>query len=176
MTNKLLRRPEVEAITHLSRAAIYSKMKKGTFPLPVRLGPNSVAWRAEDIDRWISKLPVASELRDEFVGIGPCQHNERIDRREASPVGTRRFEGGEVDAGRRFGGGGLSLAALLAVLAHVVGGFLAGALLGHRRLRVLRGVTWRSMCAGPDSSTHTNARFRTLRGAEAGETLEADEP
>ena len=63
MTPKpLLRRPEVEAITHLSRAAIYSKMKKGTFPLPVRLGSTSVAWRAEDIDRWISELPVANEL------------------------------------------------------------------------------------------------------------------
>lgn len=63
MTPKpLLRRPEVEAITHLSRAAIYSKMKKGAFPLPVRLGSNSVAWRAEDIDRWISELPVANEL------------------------------------------------------------------------------------------------------------------
>lgn len=66
MTPKpLLRRPEVEAITHLSRASIYSKMKKGAFPLPVRLGSNSVAWRAEDIHRWISELPVANELRDE---------------------------------------------------------------------------------------------------------------
>ena len=63
MTNKLLKRPEVEAVTGLSRASIYSKIKAGTFPLPVRLGSNSVAWRAEDIDRWIAELPVAEELR-----------------------------------------------------------------------------------------------------------------
>ena len=61
-TKPLLRRPDVEAITHLSRAAIYTKMKKGAFPLPVRLGPNSVAWRASDIEAWISELPVANEL------------------------------------------------------------------------------------------------------------------
>ena len=65
MTNKLLKRPEVEAVTGLSRASIYSKIKTGAFPAPVRLGPNSVAWRAADIDRWISELPVANELRDE---------------------------------------------------------------------------------------------------------------
>ena len=65
MTNKLLRRPEVETITHLSRASIYARIKAGTFPPPVRLGPNAVAWRAEDIDRWIEELPVASELHRE---------------------------------------------------------------------------------------------------------------
>ena len=65
MTNKLLKRPEVEAVTGLSRASIYVKIKAGAFPVPVRLGPNSVAWRAEDIDRWIAELPVATELRDE---------------------------------------------------------------------------------------------------------------
>ena len=65
MANKLLKRPEVEKITGLSRASIYSKIKTGAFPVPVRLGQNSVAWRAEDIDRWISELPVANELRDE---------------------------------------------------------------------------------------------------------------
>ena len=65
MNNRLLRRREVEAITHLSRATIYVRMQKGTFPPPVRLGPNSVAWRAEDIDRWISELPVANELHGE---------------------------------------------------------------------------------------------------------------
>ena len=63
--NKLLRRPEVESITGLSRASIYARMSAGTFPLPVRLGPNSVAWRAIDLEHWIADLPVANELRDE---------------------------------------------------------------------------------------------------------------
>ena len=65
MSNKLLRRPEVESITGLSRASIYARMHAGTFPLPVRLGPNSVAWRADDVEDWIANLLVASELRGE---------------------------------------------------------------------------------------------------------------
>ena len=47
MQDRLLKRPEVEAITGLSRAAIYARIKVATFPLPVRLGPNSVAWREQ---------------------------------------------------------------------------------------------------------------------------------
>ena len=60
---RLLKRPEVEAVTGLSRASIYARIKTGAFPVPVRLGPNSVAWRAADIHRWIAELPMADELR-----------------------------------------------------------------------------------------------------------------
>lgn len=63
--HKLLKRPEVERLTGVSRASIYARIKLGDFPLPVRIGPNSVAWRADDIDRWIDELPVADELRSE---------------------------------------------------------------------------------------------------------------
>ena len=56
---QLLRRPQVEALTGLSRASIYAKMQKGEFPAPVRLGRNSVAWRAADIEQWIGSLPPA---------------------------------------------------------------------------------------------------------------------
>ena len=65
MDTRLLRRPEVEKLTHLSRSAIYARMKAGTFPPPLRLGANSVAWRATDIERWISELHTADELRGE---------------------------------------------------------------------------------------------------------------
>lgn len=63
MQDRLLKRPEVEAVTGLSRAAIYAKMRTFDFPLPVRLGPNSVAWRASEIDEWIGGLKKATELR-----------------------------------------------------------------------------------------------------------------
>lgn len=68
---KLLKRPEVEAVTGLSRANIYAKIKTGAFPTPVRLGPNSVAWRAADIERWISELPTADELCGETRAATP---------------------------------------------------------------------------------------------------------
>ena len=63
MQDRLLKRPEVEAITGLSRAAIYARIKVATFPLPVRLGPNSVAWRESDVQKWIGDLQKATELR-----------------------------------------------------------------------------------------------------------------
>ena len=56
---RLLRRPEVERLTGLSRASIYARMAAGTFPCPVRLGSNSVAWRLHDVENWIEALPTA---------------------------------------------------------------------------------------------------------------------
>ena len=53
MTEKLIRRPEVEARTGLSRSTIYDWMKRGVFPQPVRLGTRLVAWRESDIAVWL---------------------------------------------------------------------------------------------------------------------------
>ena len=63
MRDRLLKRPEVEEITGLSRAGIYARIKVSTFPLPVRLGPNSVAWRESEVQEWIGDLQKATELR-----------------------------------------------------------------------------------------------------------------
>ncbi len=53
MADKLLRRPEVESVTGLSRSTIYHWMGKDEFPQPVRLGTRLVAWRSTDIQRWL---------------------------------------------------------------------------------------------------------------------------
>jgi len=55
--NKLtiLRRPQVEERTGLSRSTIYLFMEKGDFPKPISLGPRSVGWIASEIDRWIDE-------------------------------------------------------------------------------------------------------------------------
>jgi len=53
MSEKLLRRPEVEARTGLSRSTIYAWMKDGEFPAPVALGARLVAWRESDIREWL---------------------------------------------------------------------------------------------------------------------------
>ena len=42
--DRLLRRPEVEALTGLARATIYQKMAAGHFPRPVKIGIRAVAW------------------------------------------------------------------------------------------------------------------------------------
>jgi prophage regulatory protein len=42
-----------------SRAQIYRKVKDGTFPAPVKLGANKVAWLSIEIDAWIKAIAEA---------------------------------------------------------------------------------------------------------------------
>lgn len=51
--DRLLRRPEVESVTGLSRAGIYQKMAQGQFPRPINIGRRAVAWPQSAIDAWI---------------------------------------------------------------------------------------------------------------------------
>ena len=49
MHDRLLRRPQVEEITSMSRSSIYRLMQDGEFPRPVKVGSAAVRWRASDI-------------------------------------------------------------------------------------------------------------------------------
>lgn len=50
----LLRRPDVQQRTGLSRSSLYNLIKEGRFPRPVQISDRSVAWVSDDIDRWIN--------------------------------------------------------------------------------------------------------------------------
>ncbi len=60
---RILRRPDVEAATGLSRSAIYAGMKVGSFPRPVSLGPKAVGWRTSDIFAWLEQRPAAEPTK-----------------------------------------------------------------------------------------------------------------
>lgn len=55
LTNALtiLRRKQVEQETGLSRSTIYARIKLGTFPAPIQLGPRCVGWRRGAIDAFL---------------------------------------------------------------------------------------------------------------------------
>jgi prophage regulatory protein len=53
MTQRILRRPEVEAYTGLSRSTIYAMIADGAFPKPVRLGKRAVGWPEATIIEWL---------------------------------------------------------------------------------------------------------------------------
>ncbi len=53
MTERILRRPEVEARTGLSRSTIYELMTKGEFPKQVRLAARAVGWTDSSINEWL---------------------------------------------------------------------------------------------------------------------------
>ncbi|HOX50449.1 MAG TPA: AlpA family transcriptional regulator [Fibrobacteria bacterium] len=51
--SRLLRRPEVCALTGLPKSTLYDYLAAGTFPAPVKLSARSVAWKLEDVRAWI---------------------------------------------------------------------------------------------------------------------------
>lgn len=61
MEKKLLRRPEVEARTGLSRSTLYDWMKRGAFPQPVKLGARLVAWRESDVAAWLESCETRAD-------------------------------------------------------------------------------------------------------------------
>lgn len=52
---RLIRLPIVEEMTSLKKSTIYALCAAGKMPAPVRLSARAVAWRIEEIERWISE-------------------------------------------------------------------------------------------------------------------------
>ena len=53
MNTTILRLPAVKSRIGLSRSSIYLRLKQGSFPLPISLGPRAVGWVETDIEEWI---------------------------------------------------------------------------------------------------------------------------
>ncbi|MBA6067697.1 AlpA family transcriptional regulator [Pseudomonas mosselii] len=54
--DRFLRLKEVMRITGLGRNTIYTRMREGTFPRQVHLGPHSVAWLQSAISQWMESV------------------------------------------------------------------------------------------------------------------------
>lgn len=50
----ILRRPQVEARTGLSRSTLYQYIQDGLFPTPVSLGARAVGWLESEVTAWIA--------------------------------------------------------------------------------------------------------------------------
>lgn len=57
---RLLPLKAVIIYTTFSRASVYRHIKKGTFPLPIKISERRVAWRSEDIDAWVAHCAAAA--------------------------------------------------------------------------------------------------------------------
>ena len=60
MTEKILRLPEVQKRTGLSRSTLYTKIKQGSFPKPISLGVRAVGFVEAEISDWIDRRIAAS--------------------------------------------------------------------------------------------------------------------
>lgn len=54
--DRFIRLDEVLHITGLGRNTVYRRIREGTFPKQVRIGPNSAAWRQSAISKWMLDL------------------------------------------------------------------------------------------------------------------------
>ena len=57
MTERYLRRPDVEAKIGLSRSTLYAMMDRGEFPRPIRVGLRAVAWPESAVLAWLASRP-----------------------------------------------------------------------------------------------------------------------
>lgn len=53
ITEKMMRRKQLEYKIGLSRSTIYKMIKDGKFPKPVKIGVRAVAWPESAIEQWI---------------------------------------------------------------------------------------------------------------------------
>lgn len=60
----ILRRPQVQQRTGLSRSTLYQYIKDGEFPKSIALGPRSVGWLESDISDWIAERVTISRSGD----------------------------------------------------------------------------------------------------------------
>ena len=50
---RVIKLPAVVDQTSLSRTTIYRLISQGTFPAPIKIGPNAVGWLQEDVSAYI---------------------------------------------------------------------------------------------------------------------------
>ncbi len=60
MAYNILRLPEVQKRTGLSRSSVYLRIAEGTFPKQISLGGRAVGWVESEIDAWLEQQIAAS--------------------------------------------------------------------------------------------------------------------
>lgn len=59
---RLVRLPRAMDISGFGKSSIYSGVKAGTFPAPVRLSARAVGWREDDLFKWAAeRISVTAE-------------------------------------------------------------------------------------------------------------------
>ncbi len=78
---RLLRMREVSARVALRPPRIYNLIKRGDFPVPVRIHGRSVAWIASEVEAWIASRPRAGRLAENTnaPGVTPEASRAHVD-------------------------------------------------------------------------------------------------
>jgi prophage regulatory protein len=62
---KFHRLPQVIAHLDVSKSSIWSWVRQGKFPRPIKLSENITAWRASEVEEWAQSKIAASESGDQ---------------------------------------------------------------------------------------------------------------
>ncbi|HSL83584.1 MAG TPA: AlpA family phage regulatory protein [Thermoanaerobaculia bacterium] len=73
-TDRIIRRAELLQITGVSAASIYRWVASGTFPAPMKLGPNATGWLESEVVAWLQSRERAVEVRESDT---PHENGER---------------------------------------------------------------------------------------------------
>lgn len=60
MAKVFIREPEVLEEYPFSKSTMWSQIREGKFPKPIKIGPRAVAWLREELDRHAEELIKAS--------------------------------------------------------------------------------------------------------------------
>lgn len=60
LVTSILRLPDVQKRTGLSRSTIYLRISEGSFPKPISLGGRAVGWIEKEVDEWLNEKIKAS--------------------------------------------------------------------------------------------------------------------
>jgi prophage regulatory protein len=80
----LLRHRELDERGILTPLGRWRRARAGTFPVPIEIGPNSVAWFEDEIEAWIATRPRCA-YRYLAPGDRPANSNKARTRRPQTP-------------------------------------------------------------------------------------------
>jgi prophage regulatory protein len=60
LVTSILRLPDVQKRTGLSRSTIYLRISEESFPKPISLGGRAVGWIEHEVDEWLNEKIKAS--------------------------------------------------------------------------------------------------------------------
>ena len=64
---RLLRIAEVLELTGISKPTLYRRLRDGSFPQPVQMGPRTIRFRELDIQTWMAGLPSRAEFQEAHI-------------------------------------------------------------------------------------------------------------
>jgi len=74
---RILRRPEVAAITGLGKSSIHELEREGSFPQRVRLSTRATGWRSDEVQAWIESRPRATDAGSDCDDRLRASHRDR---------------------------------------------------------------------------------------------------